>query len=278
MGETTKIAWADATYNLAIRCEKVSEGCKFCYAERWNNRMHPGTSFRDVQITTEQTRKKPYSWKTHKKIFACSLTDLFLPQLDEVRPAFWQMVKATPWHVYQVLTKRIELVADRLPSDWDEGYPNVWLGVSAENQARYDERVPQLLSIPAKTRFVSAEPLLGHIDFGLYKPLGVNLGVADLLHQVIVGGESGVKGNFRPMSLDWVDSIIDQCRPFGVPVFVKQYGTHLAAELGLKDWKGETPGEWLKEHQIQEFPLSYNPEDFIKLEPGNQAKLQNKLF
>lgn len=255
MAETTGISWADATVNFWHGCKKVSAGCKYCYMYRDKTRYG--------QDPTKVIRAKPSTftealrWPEGKKIFTCSWSDFFIQEADEWRPAAWEIIKKTPQHSWLILTKRIERVAEHLPLDWGDGYPNVWLGVSAENQATALDRIPKLLVVPAVVRFVSFEPLLGPISLwdmnaGFTHALG-----AKRLHWAILGGESGNEtGDFlyRDAELEWFDKLAVDLDANSVPVFVKQLGTGLRHKLGLSHRAGAEPQEWPLNLQRQEFP------------------------
>lgn len=215
MGETSAIQWTDATWNGWIGCTKVSPACKNCYAERIETRF--GRNFSIVRKST--TFKAPLKWKEPRMIFTCSMSDFFHKDADKWRDEAWDIIRQTPQHTYQILTKRPERIRDCLPEDWGDGWPNVWLGVSVEMQ-QYMSRLDELAKIPARLRFVSAEPLLGNLDFYEYHP--------DRLHVVdwiIVGGESDPH-NPRPMKEWWVRRILAQCLESIVPIpfFFKQWG------------------------------------------------------
>lgn len=239
MGEHTKIEWTDNTWNPWRGCIKVSEGCKNCYMYR-DQRRYGNDPMRVVRAASK-TFYSPLKWKEPCKVFTCSWSDFFLESADEWRHEAWHIIRRTPHLTYQILTKRPQNIADRLPSDWRDGYSNVWLGVSAENQRRFDERIGVLLSIPARVHFVSAEPLLGRIDMDTW---------SERLDWVITGGESG--DNHRPVDLRWFEDIAAQCRQTGTPVFVKQDG-------GLyPGGQGRIPDRLF----IHEFPAEINQERF----------------
>lgn len=255
MAENSKIEWTGATWNPFIGCEKVSQGCKFCYAERVVEGRFK-RKFRDVQPTKNPTFYFPLKYaKTftgnepfyERLVFTCSLSDFFIEQIDELRPLLWEVIRDTPNLIYQILTKRPERIAASLPPDWGAGYPNVWLGVTTEDQKTFDERVPILSRIPAKVRFLSIEPILGPIDVS-------GLGLVDW---VILGGESGGKDKYRPASIDWFESIIDTCRDLEVPVFFKQLGTHLAKEYQTSDFKGGNFEELPARLRVRRWPSIY---------------------
>jgi protein gp37 len=266
MGETTAIAWTDRTWNPWQGCHKVSPGCLNCYMYRDKRRygQEPATVVR----SSAQTFNQPLSrkWSTGGLVFVCSWSDFFIEEADAWRGAAWEMMKLTPHLTYQILTKRPERIAGNLPDDWHDGWPNVWLGVTAEDQRRADERIPHLLATPAAVRFVSVEPMLSPIDLrrltlvqpkppygpGVYLDAltGHVAGPDDMLDAkldwVIVGGESGPGA--RPMLHDWVRSVRDQCVAAAAPFFYKQEsGTHpskAAPVLDGRTWR-EMPKGWL---------------------------------
>ncbi|HET9026083.1 MAG TPA: phage Gp37/Gp68 family protein [Trueperaceae bacterium] len=203
------IEWTDRTWNPTTGCNKVSPGCKFCYAETITKRF--STTFPNgFKFTLNPERlRQPLAWRQPSLIFVNSMSDLFHEEmpLDYLQQIFRIMAEAD-WHVFQVLTKRHERLLQLAPKlDWP---PNVWMGVSVENQ-KYTKRIDYLRQVPAHVRFLSCEPLLG--------PLNLNL---DGIHWVITGGESGPK--HRPIEVDWVRSIRDQCSAVGVAYFHKQWG------------------------------------------------------
>jgi protein gp37 len=224
MGKDTAIEWATHTWNPWLGCHKVSAGCANCYAERLANQF--GWKFTEIHRTKDAAFYLPRRLKDGL-VFTCSLSDFFLPEADEWRPRVWEIIASTPRLTYLILTKRPELIRDRLPSDWGEGYENVWLGTSVENQKLADKRIPILIDVPAVLRFLSCEPLLGEIN--LVTP-GYILSAGSFLYGdrppigwVIAGGESDPVSP-RPTELDWLRSLRDQCNQTGVPFFMKQLG------------------------------------------------------
>lgn len=204
MSEITGIEWTDSTWNPWHGCHKISPGCKNCYM--FTDKKRYG---QDPNVVSRSKTKftEPLKWKEPRKIFTCSWSDWFIEEADAWRDEAWDVIRRTP-HTYQILTKRIERAAGRVPQPF---LPNVWLGVSVEDRAR-KFRIDILRQIPAAVRFLSLEPLLE------------DLGTLDLrgIHWVIAGGESGPGA--RPMPPDWVRSIRDQCLAAGVPLFFKQWG------------------------------------------------------
>lgn len=195
----------------------------------------------------------PLNWKEPRLIFTCSWSDWFIDEADKWRPEAWEIIKATPHHTYQILTKRPERIKQCLPDDWGEGYPNVWLGVSVESAA-YIKRIETLGDVRATVRFVSVEPMIGPCSsLGIYD---------DLMDWVIVGGESGNeqgKYRYRKCEIEWIREIISLCEDANVPVFVKQLGTHLAKKMRLKDRHGGDISEWPESIQIRQMPKIYEP-------------------
>lgn len=236
MGKTN-ISWTDYSWNPWVGCRKVSAGCKNCYMFRDQNRF--GTDPTNIRRTTPNIFNQTLKHKYPARIFICSWSDFFIEDADEWRDDAWDIIRRTPHLTYQILTKRPENIRSRLPDDWGEGWDNVWLGVSIENNEEKCRGWDLLLTIPAKLRFISAEPLLEPIrlDFMLY---------TGKIHWVIVGGESGP--NYRPMELDWVRYIKEDCESSGVAFFMKQ-------DSGPKPgMRGRIPDDlW-----IQEFPVVKN--------------------
>lgn len=249
----TAIAWTDATWNPWYGCRKVSAGCKNCYMFR-----DMGRYGKDPNIVqrSRTTFNAPLRWKEPAKVFTCSWSDFFIEEADSWRGEAWEIIKKTPHLTYQICTKRPERIAAHLPSDWGTGYPNVWMGATAENQEQLDGRVFFLLKVPAPVHWLSIEPMLGPVDLskvamcewyagGLIEPRPGTIGgkampaarLRPRIDWVIVGGESGP--GYRLMDLDWARSIRDQCQSAGVAYFFKQEsgprpGTN--AILDGKEW------------------------------------------
>lgn len=246
MGDKTGIEWTDATWNPVSGCTKVSQGCKNCYAERdWKRLVHlpayQGRAFTDVACHPDRL-DQPIRWKKPRRIFVNSMSDLFHPDVpfDFIERVFETMTAAHQ-HTFQILTKRPERMREFM-CDMSVILPNVWLGVSVEDQAAADERIPLLLDTPAVVRWVSMEPLLGPVALtrietkffagkldalrGLFKwDQGEVTREPTSLDWVVVGGESGP--NARPMNHNWVSSIRNQCVGACVPFLFKQWGEWL---------------------------------------------------
>lgn len=222
MSAFTTIAWTDRSWNPWHGCKKVSPGCAHCYMFRDKKRY--GQNPNIVQ-RSKTTFNDPLKWKEPALVFTCSWSDWFHEAADAWRDEAWDIIRRSPHLTFQILTKRPERMAAHMPKDWGDGYPNVWLGVSVENQ-RWVSRIPHLLNIPAAQHFLSCEPLLGPIDlkpilYG-YEPSWHEF--PDGISWVIVGGESGPDA--RPMELDWARTIRDHCVDAGVSFFLKQLGGH----------------------------------------------------
>lgn len=214
MATKSSIEWTESTWNPVTGCTKISAGCKHCYAERMANRLHamgnPGYA-NGFRLTLQpHVLEIPLRWKKPQMIFVNSMSDLFHKDvpLSYIRRVF-EVMKAAPWHTYQILTKR----SDRLVqlNDVLEWQPQIWMGVSVEN-AQHTFRIDALRQTSAMTKFLSLEPLLGPLP-------NLNL---DRIDWAIVGGESGPGS--RPMDGSWVMDIRNQCRQANVAFFFKQWG------------------------------------------------------
>jgi len=211
----SSIEWTEMTWNPTTGCDKLSAGCKFCYAEVMTKRLAAmglekyADGFKVIR-THEAELARPHTWRKPTTVFVNSMSDLFhssvpLPFIKRV----FETMNQCPRHTFQVLTKRAELLesySDELT--WSD---NIWMGVSVED-SRVRHRIDGLRRCGAKTKFLSLEPLLGPLP---------NLDLRDI-HWVIVGGESGRKP--RPMQAEWVEDIRQQCQAAGVAFFFKQWG------------------------------------------------------
>lgn len=247
MGEISNIQWTGSTWNPWIGCHKISPGCKFCYAERWMKRT--GTDLHSVRRTSEKTFHSPPTWKESRKIFTCSLSDFFLKEADAWRDEAWEVIRASPCHTYQILTKRPERVLKLLPSSWNKDFNHVWIGVTAEDPQTLQQRAKDFAKVYSTVRFLSLEPLLSNVSSEL------KLTVKDF-DWVIVGGESGGRGKRRTTELGWIRGIVNVCQDQGVPVFVKQLGSDLAHRMHLTDWHGGDISEFPSDLRIRQIPPS----------------------
>jgi len=242
------ISWTDETWNPWHGCHKLSCGCKFCYMFR--DKMKYGQDAK-VVVRGKTTFKFPYKLKEPKLVFTCSWSDFFIEEADGWRDEAWEIIRNTPHLTYQILTKRPERILDCLPTDWGDGYDNVWLGVTVENNTTR-HRLKTLSKVPAQTRFVSFEPLLENLDLDDYMQI-----LKQSFHWSILGGESGNDNGFyryRPCQVEWLEHLVDVCRRTDVAVFVKQLGTHLHNELSLKDRHARNIEEFPESLKIREFP------------------------
>lgn len=247
MSDNTHIEWADATWNPVVGCSAMSEGCTHCYAMKhaWRQQAmgtahYAGLTRKsggralwtgDVRLAPEHILRQPLTWHVAKRIFVNAMSDLFHERLADggrftpLLPIFDVMAQC-PQHSFQILTKRAELMHRFFTKGPGRAlYPataNMWLGVSVENAAHTD-RITLLRDIPMPgIRWLSLEPLLGPLP-GL--PL-------DGIDWVVVGGESGKAGDYRPMAPNWVRDIRAQCMDAGIPFFFKQWGTNNKKKAG----------------------------------------------
>lgn len=261
MGELTEIAWTDHTFNPWIGCSRVSPGCQNCYAEARDRRYGEGLWGKDAprRVTSDHNWRQPVKWNEQAKaegrrhrVFCASLADVFEDREDlaEPRARLFALIMRTPWLDWQLLTKRPENVARLTP--WAPHFwpDNVWIGTTVEDQQRADERIPILLDIPARVRFLSCEPLIGPVNLTAwidrvevrngYKTIAVHY--VSQLNWIIVGGESG--RTHRPLDLDHARRVRDHALLAEIPLFFKQVG-------------GPTPkagGHLLDGVAYQEFP------------------------
>ena len=236
--DNSKIGWTHHTWNPWWGCDKVSAACLHCYIGQIMRRS--GNEPFNGPTRTKTTWRSPFRWNREaieagesRRVFTCSMSDFFHVSADAWRPEAWKIIKECQHLDWLILTKRPESIRDRLPADWGNGYPNVWLGVTVENQD-YIHRIDVLNKVPAAVRFVSAEPLIGPVKFGrrLCK-----------IDWVITGCEKAAKPKRREMQMDWVRNIRDQCDAAGTTLFHKQYysGTQIVHD-GVID--GETRQSW----------------------------------
>jgi protein gp37 len=216
--ENSKINWTDHTWNPWIGCRHVSAECDHCYADTMvTNRM--GRDFSVVQRT--KTWKDPLKWNRKApalaaelgrrvRVFCASLTDFFIQDADPWRDEAWDVIRQCTEMDWLILTKRPQLIPRRLPPDWGNGWPHVWLGTTCGARESYP-RLDALREIPAAVRFISAEPLLESLaDIDL-----------DGFQWLIAGGESG--SGFRPMREEWALELRDICGQQKVGFHFKQH-------------------------------------------------------
>jgi protein gp37 len=285
MGDSA-IQWTDKTWNPITGCSKVSQGCKFCYAERIWKKVYGFRPFTDVKFHPDRLTH-PIGWKKPCAIFVNSMSDMFHEDVkSEWIDSILAVAGLTPRHKYQVLTKRPQRMLEEMTRisksispvegaaralgysfkfDGLDGavhstlpwpIPNVWMGVSVEDQKTADERIDILRQTPAAIRWVSFEPLLGPIYLRDFRTLRVDWAV--------IGGESGTKEHARKFDLRWAYDIVAQCRAAKIPVFVKQMGRNpffsgggeFAGKHNLKfrDSHGGDMSEWPVDLQVREYP------------------------
>lgn len=263
----SNIEWTDKVWNPVVGCNKISQGCKNCYAETMHKRlmfMQPekyNRLFLEGAFPHEPSLNIPLKWEKPSKIFVNSMSDLFHANIpfEFIDRVFRIMIEAQR-HTFMILTKRPKIMlefAKYYTRRHAEGFgfsKNICLGVSVEDQQTADERIPLLLQTPAAVRFISAEPLIDKIDLtniqtenyflnslnGDHFPRKMLLGrkITDMkLHWVVVGGESGPKA--RPMYPEWIRKIRDDCKAADIPFFFKQWGEFLPIDQQLTSGVGK---------------------------------------
>ncbi|GIK61613.1 MAG: phage Gp37/Gp68 family protein [Ignavibacteriota bacterium] len=240
--KTTKIEWTEKVWNPSIGCDKISAGCKFCYAEVFARRLKAigvddytdGFMFKILPHRLEE----PLKVKKPTKFFVNSMSDLFHEEMPfEYLDMIFNVIKKTPQHIYQILTKRDKIM---LKYFFNNNVPeNVWLGVSVESST-FNKRINSLKKVNAKIRFISFEPLINSV------------GELDLkgIHWAIVGGESGRSA--RPIKTEWVEEIFQQCKKQNIAFFFKQWGTWGADEIKRNK---KVNGRKFRSKEWNEYPL-----------------------
>ncbi|UZQ86013.1 phage Gp37/Gp68 family protein [Thermoclostridium stercorarium] len=281
----TRIEWTEYSWNPVTGCTPISEGCQNCYARRMANRLRGRCGYPaddPFRVTLHPERLgEPLRWKEPRRVFVCSMGDLFHEDVPRwMRFEVMDIILQAKQHTFLILTKRPANMKEFFEWYYSkagrtiETIKNLWLGVTAENQARADERIPILLQIPAAVRFVSIEPMLGPVDLTEYfseydyrptyeyyreflKMHGIESDGKPALFKsgldwVICGGETGPKA--RSMHPDWVRNLRDQCQDAGTPFFFKQWGEYKPLPFSGRD-------DGL--HTLQEYPgCKY---DFVKV-------------
>lgn len=235
MGKNSHIEWTNHTFNPWWGCAKVSPACRNCYAEAWAKRV--GVNVWGGQagrrFFSENHWREPLKWNeeagrsgTRSRVFCASMADVFERRSDlkPEREKLWNLIEKTPNLDWLILTKRPQNARSMAPygDTWPE---NIWLGVTVENQTWAEKRIPFLMGIPVKTRFLSCEPLLGSLDISKLLLKGNDSG----LHWIIAGGESG--HHSRPMNPIWVRTLRDFCVQRNIAFHFKQWGHWAPAEL-----------------------------------------------
>ena len=260
----SKIEWTDATWNPVRGCKKISPGCKHCYAslfaERWRGIPgHPYEQGFDLRLVPEKLLE-PLQWGRSRMVFVNSMSDLFQ---DEIPDAYitkvFEVMLAAKWHIFQVLTKRPKRMREFLVRYYPDlhQYPHIWLGVSVENRKHGLPRIPVLREAPAGIKFLSVEPLLEQL--GPFDLTGIDW--------VIVGGESGPGA--RPMASEWVYSVKESCRLYGVSFFFKQWG-------GFQKKKA---GRSLNGRNYDEMPsVAFGPPPSLEVRRQEQARVVSRNY
>ncbi len=308
--ENSKIAWTNHTFNPWWGCEKVSPGCKNCYAEKFATgrlRMPVWGQDAERKIASESLWRKPLLWNkraadkgVRERAFCASMADVFedyqgpdAARVMEARERLWALIEATPSLDWLLLTKRPENMRSMLSAQWGDVKAekstltlpsNLWLGTTVENQEQAAKRLPHLLALPSKIRFVSYEPALEAVDFAKWlwpvhwswdaryqrpedalkagafakrEPQKLVHANARFIDWLIVGGESGTGA--RPFNPAWASQVVEQCKAAQTSVFVKQFGANPTLRSG-SGWgpvtatKGDDITEWPEQLRVREFP------------------------
>lgn len=208
-----------AMWNPWRGCHKYSEGCKYCYIHKGDARRGTDTSHivktEKWNAPVEKNKKGDYKMKSGQTVYLCFSTDFLIEEADECRTECWNMIKQRPDLHFIFLTKRIERFRGSLPEDWGDGYENVTVGCTVENQKRADERLSIFAKLPIRHKNIICQPLLEEIKIENY---------LDDIELVVAGGESD--RNARPLDYSWVLSIREQCIRKGTHFEFRQCGTH----------------------------------------------------
>ena len=210
----------DRVWNPWHGCHKCSEGCQNCYAYFLDKRYGRDTSVvvrnkSNFNFPTRKDREGNYKLESGQFVRVCMSSDFFIEEADDWRDEAWDCIRKRPDVMFSLLTKRAHRMMDCLPADWDAGWENVSVSVSCENQKRLDERMPYLLEIPSKHKWVSLKPFIDEIDLDKYLATGQ-------IETVLAGGEN-YQGS-RPLHYDWVKKVHDQCKKYHVRFIFGQTG------------------------------------------------------
>lgn len=282
------ITWTEETWNPLRGCSRVSEGCRNCYAEGVAARFSgPGQPYEglakfvdgDARWTgevklIEDKLNDPIRWQRPRRIFVNSMSDLFHEKVGNATIArIFQVMKKARHHEFQCLTKRVERMVEWFKTasarihyweDLDENHKrlveeHIWIGISVEDQKTADARIPLLLQVPARTRWLSIEPQIGSVNLEPWLRRAFEA-QEKAIHWVVIGGESGTGA--RPFDVGWASDLVDVCKRFGVAAFVKQMGHNPIFRYEERDkhphlrftGKGSDPAEWPKNIRVQEYP------------------------
>jgi protein gp37 len=209
-----------AMWNLWHGCHKISAGCQNCYVYRTDAKYEKDSSVvkktGNFDLPLKKNRAGGYKLQSGETVYTCFTSDFLLPDADEWRAEVWAMMRARRDLMFMFITKRIDRFEYCLPEDWGDGYDNVIIGCTCENQERADFRLPVFLNAPIKHKLIICEPLLEKVDISAY--------LTREIAKVIVGGESG--SNVRVCDYDWILSLREQCKNAGVSFSFKQTGAN----------------------------------------------------
>ena len=218
----------DKTWNPWHGCHKCSEGCQNCYAYFLDKRYGRDTNEvvknkSNFNFPVKKDRAGQYKLESGSFVRVCMTSDLFLEEADEWRKEAWDFIRQRPDVTFSLLTKRAQRIRKCLPGDWDDGWDHVTFSVSCENQKRLEERMPYLLELPSKHKWVSLKPFIGEIDIEEYLATGQ-------IETVLAGGENYLGS--RPLHYEWVKKVHDACAKYNVQLIFGQTGN-----IFIKDGK-----------------------------------------
>lgn len=217
----------EISWNLWHGCHKISEGCRNCYVYRMDSNYEKDSSIvaktQNFNLPIKRTRQKEYKVPSGSVVYTCFTSDFFLEDVDEWRVDAWKMIRQRSDCMFYIFTKRIDRFYESLPTDWQDGYDNVTIGCTVENQKMADYRLPIFLNAPIKHKHIICAPLLENLEISKYLDKSV-------IEFVSVGGESGNEA--RPCNFDWVVNIRNQCAEKGISFKFHQTGAKL-----IKDGK-----------------------------------------
>jgi protein gp37 len=246
MAKNSEIQWTNATWNPWHGCQKVSPGCKYCYMFRDKERYgHDPTTV----LRSKSKFNDPLKWKEPQLIFTCSWSDWFIEQADPWRDEAWEIIRQSPQHTFQILTKRPERIQDNLPEWFNEINDRVWIGVSVESNHQVG-RIDYITNLPCIT-FISFEPLIDEIDW---------TESMNFVDWCIIGGESGNasgKYRYRPLEIKWIEKLVYAATAKNIACFVKQLGTYQSKVLKLKDRHAGDIHEFPEGVKIRQFPSRF---------------------
>lgn len=235
-------------WNLWHGCHKLSAGCRHCYVYRGDSRRGVDSSIvsktKNFDLPIQKKRNGEYKIPSGSMVYTCFTSDFFVEDADDWRREAWEMIRFRSDLRFMMITKRIDRLQASLPDDWGEGYENVTICCTIENQDRADYRLPIYKNVPIKHKIIICEPLLEQIDLSHYN-------IGSWVEQVVVGGESGY--NARPCNFDWVMELHDLCVEQNVAFWFKQTGAKF-----IKDGKLYNINRRLQHVQARKAKISYS--------------------